>query len=72
MNDIKNKYTSVMTLSKRDFINLCKLSTWEVFENPKHDPLLPDIKIDWSNMCKLFPTSWGLNPLMTGSIIIEL
>ena len=64
-------HTSVLDLSTTDFINLSKLSTWEVFENPKDISLIPNVTIQWSQMCKWLITSWGLNKFISGSIILE-
>ena len=38
-------HVSVLTSSTNDFLNLSKLSTWEVFENPKGNPLIPKVTI---------------------------
>ena len=60
-----------MTLSTTDFLNLYRMSTWEVFEKSKHNPLIPNLTIGWSQMWKWILTSWGLNTLITGSNFLE-
>ena len=37
---------SILTLSTTDFLKLSKLSTLEVFENPKQNPLIPKVTTD--------------------------
>ena len=60
-----------MTLSTTDYLNMSKLSIWEVFENPKHNPIIKNVMIEWEKMRKLILTSWGLNTLIIGSILLE-
>ena len=45
--------------------------TWEVFQNPKQKLHITKVIIEWSQMHKWRFTPLGLNPLITGSIIIE-
>ena len=62
---------SDMILSTTDFMNLYKLSTWEVFENHKLNHIFPNIYFWVIKMCKLLLNSLILNTLITRSIIIE-
>ena len=64
-------HISDLTLSTTDLLNLYKLLQWEVFENPIHFSLIPNVKIYWSHICKWIDRSFGLNTLITGSIILE-
>ena len=63
-------HISVLTLSTTDILNLSKVSTREVFDNPINFYLIPNVIIESSKMCKWLDSSFGLNPLMTGSIIL--
>ena len=62
---------SSLHFSTTDFLNLSKLSTWEVFENPKPDTIFSWAMIEWSKMYKWIITKLGLKPLVTVSITIE-
>ena len=42
-----------------------------MFENPKQNPIIPKVMIELSQILKWPHTLLGLNPLITGSIIIE-
>ena len=64
-------HISVLTLSTTHLLNMSKLSTCEVFDNPMHFSLIKNLTIEGSQMCKLLDTSFGLDPLMPGSIILD-
>ena len=60
-----------MTFSTTDFLDLVKMSTQKVFENPKHNPLIRKVTNECSQMSKIIFASFGIIPLITGSILLE-
>ena len=47
------------------------MSTQKVFENPKHNPLIRKVTNECSQMSKIIFASFGIIPLITGSILLE-
>ena len=64
------------TCVKFDLTNNCfsdsvKMSTWDLFENPKHITLIPKTMIERSQLQKRLFSSWVINLSIPGSIIIK-